>query len=143
MAAWTSADVLLVAPELATAPAISAATFDFFIAMVERELDPAVFGNRIVEAGSLLTAHYMIRLGYGKNAGGAGGAGAAVGGLSSVTVGRVSMSFGGAGSVDDGTRDAVSAELKTTRQGSIFLALVLTLTLTPIVLTGPEILGVL
>lgn len=139
-AAWDSGDVTTVAPELVTTPPIAAEVFQFFIDMVDREINAAVFGARIVEAGALLTAHYMIRLGYGKNAVGAGGAAGAVGSISNVTVGRVSVGFS-AGAAAGGSSDPKSAELATTRPGSIYLGIVKSLGLTPIVLTGREIAG--
>lgn len=135
MAAWTSADVTKVAPELATIPAIDPAIFTFFIGMAERRMDAAVFRDQVVDAGALLTAHLMIRLGYGRNSTGPGGAGSSVGSVSSVTVGKVSVAFGSASSaMGGGVSDAQSADLIQTRQGLMFLAIVESLVLGPTLL---------
>lgn len=136
MAAWTSADVIKVAPELDTTPAIDPAIFTYMINMAERRMDTTVFRDQVVDAGALLTAHLMIRLGYGKNGAGAGGAGASVGSVSSVTVGKVSVAFGSASSAMGGrVTDAQSAELGQTRQGLMFLAIVESLVLGPTLLS--------
>lgn len=118
MAAWDQSDVEIVAPELVTVPAIAPATFVFFIAMAERMISADVFGESYEDAGALLTAHLMIRSGYGRNSAGAAGAGAATGTISSMTVDRVSVSFA------NGVTAASAGEFATTRPGSLFWALV-------------------
>ena len=121
MAAWTSDDVILVAPELNTTPAIDPATFAYFITLAEGMISADLFGTVYAQAGALLTAHLMIRTGYGKNGTGAAGMGAAVGAISSMSVGSVSVGFAQGGG---NLTSAGAAEFGTTRQGSLFWELV-------------------
>lgn len=117
-AAWTKTDVLAVAPELNTPTPILDGTFSYFIAIAARQVSPDAFGERIVEAGAYLTAHLMIRAGYGLNGAGAGGAGMAAGAVSGISVGKVSVNF--ATLIHPGMT-ADEMELMTTRPGSQFL----------------------
>lgn len=133
MAAWTSAEVILECPELGTTPPIAPATFDYFIAKAERQMNTSLFGARVVEAGALLTAHMMLRAGYGGGASSGGGAGA-VGAISQMTVGQVSVSYSGAGSAGGSGGSAQEQELSTTRPGAQYLAIVESLVATPMVL---------
>ena len=121
MAAWTSSDITILCPELVTSPVIDAAVFTYFIALAERQVNPDVFGDRVVEAGAYLTAHLMLRAGYGKNAAGVGGAGAAAGPITSISVGKVSVGYATTG---QSTGAAGDSELSTTRPGSAFMRLV-------------------
>ncbi len=142
MAAWTSEDVTALCPELVTSPVIAPSVFTRFIGIAERQVSPEAFGDRIVEAGAYLTAHLMLRSGYGVNAAGAGGAGMAAGNVTGISVGKVSVSFGSLASAAGGGVSAEDAELMTTRPGSLFLAQARLCVATPIVLMG-EIPGVL
>ena len=141
MAAWTKTDVTGVCPELVTSPAIADGTFDLFIGIAERQIDPAAFGARIVEAGAYLTAHLMIRAGYGSSSAGAAGSALAAGPLSSVSVGKISVSFASLAAGGSGA-DSMEAELLTTRPGAQFLSQVRLCVASPIVLDS-EIPGVL
>jgi hypothetical protein len=133
MAAWTKAEVLLVAPELDVSPAIPDPTFTFWIAVAERQVSADAFGDRIVEAGAYLTAHLMIRSGLGTNGGGSGGAGAAAGAVSGITVGKVSVQFATLAQAAGGVTPE-EAEYLTTRAGSAYLAHVRMCVCTPFVL---------
>ena len=131
-APWIKTDVTGVCPELATSPAIPDGTFDLFIGIAQRQIDVAAFGTRIVEAGAYLTAHLMIRAGYGSSSSGAAGSALAAGSVSSVSVGKVSVAFAAlrAGS----GADSMEAELLTTRPGAQFLTHVRLCVATPVVL---------
>lgn len=130
-ATWTKADVIAVAGELASA---SDPDFDFSIAMADAMIGSTDFGTLQKYAGSLLTAHLMIRFGKGSNSSGAAGAGAAVGAISSMSVGQVSIGFAqGGGNLNE----AGAAEFGTTRQGSLFWELVL-MVITPAMLADSD-----
>lgn len=81
MAAWTKADVKMVAPEFET---LSDAVIDYAIGIADRQISASAFGDRVVEAGSYLTAHLLF---IRKNTG-------ATGPVTGVTVGQVSMTYG-------------------------------------------------
>ncbi len=134
MAAWTKAEIVLVAPELLTSPAIPDATFDFWIGVASRQINPDAFGDRVVEAGAYLTAHLMIRSGLGTNGAGSGGAGAAAGAVTGISVGKVSVNFASLASAAGGAVSAEEAEYLTTRPGSAYLSHVRMCVATPIVL---------
>lgn len=83
----TAADVKAFATEFAS---LADAAFDPYIARASRELNPTVWGQRVVDAAVLLVAHYMTLF---PPAGFVGGGAATVGPIVSKTVGSVSVTY--------------------------------------------------
>jgi hypothetical protein len=121
MALWTSADVTALCPELVTSPVIASGTFDLFINMADRQVDSGVFNDRTLEAGAYLTAHMMLRAGYGKNGSGVGGSAIAAGAVTSISAGQVSIGFAQSGA---GVGSSSASDLQTTRPGQAYARLV-------------------
>lgn len=84
MAEWTRDDVRAIAPEFT---AVADLVVDAWIARAMPQIDPVSFGDNTVYAGALLTAHMMTRFDP------AGIAAAPVGGITSESVGGISVSY--------------------------------------------------
>lgn len=116
--AWTFEDVVTIAPEFADVPE---ETIDIYIAMATRWISETYFGNVSDDAGKFLTAHLMTMLippgEY--NA----GITPATGPVTQKSVGDVSVSYGGLGSL---SLDSIASRttLALTRYGLLFYQLV-------------------
>lgn len=86
MAAWTSADVVAIAPEFA---AVAAGTLDLYVARAELQLSVGAFGAQAQLAGALLTAHLLTVL----PPAGVTSAPKPVGPIQSTSVGGVSVTY--------------------------------------------------
>ena len=115
---FTSADVVLAAPELAT---VTAPQWAQVLADVALELNSDAFASVAVanRLGIQLAAHFATER-YGGAAGGSGGGGAS-GPLSSVTVGPVSKTFAVSSAYTSGSLSA--AALSSTKYGREYLRL--------------------
>ena len=126
MADWDREDVKAYARDMST---VDNAVIDLWIEVADRQIDPTVFGDRIVEAGSFLTAHFLALEGYPGSASSGGGG---VGPVSQVTVGKVSVSYANPGAAAGASTS--TASLSTTKYGLRYLALVALALPTPMVL---------
>jgi hypothetical protein len=109
VALWTKTDVRNLAPEMALVPD---ATVDLFISFADGQLDTSAVISPVV-AGSYLTAHMLKLSGYGNNSATASVSDAS-GPVTSITVGKVSVSFA------DVLSRGVHPSLAMTRYGILF-----------------------
>lgn len=116
------------ASEMSAANGVIDATVDLYISIAEKQIDERVFGDRVVDAGSYLTAHLLKIDGYGTAGQGAGGG--AAGPITGITVGRVSVQYADA----TGNGSGVSADLARTRYGVTYARLVRLAVPTPFVI---------
>ena len=112
MALWTRVDVRAIAPEMSVVNGVADATVDLYISIAEKQIDPRVFDDKTIDAGSYLTAHLLKIDGYG--AAGQGAGGGAAGPVTGITVGRVSVQYADTASK---AGSGVSADLSRSRYG--------------------------